>query len=1015
MSAVEASKSRVIVVVGMHRSGTSALTRVLNLLGVHLGDDLLPPGKGNRQGHWEHQGVVTIHEKLLDDLGISWDDTRALPEGWTSLQAAKDAKEQLVELLDRDFSDQRLWAVKDPRICRLLPLWKLVLGELGVEANALFVVRNPAEVAGSLQARDGLDRASTRLSWLEHMADAEVNTRSWRRAVVAYDDLLSDWHKVMATVEARLKLRWPNATADAEAKIDAFLDRGERHNHADAVDGSHDPVDELYSRLTVCARDEHVWQNVSGLVDDYYRWSPTFLRDMERRHAEANQLGTRLKRVEAENAEYADLIRDQERKLYGMIETIHGKDVHIHNRDATIGQRDAQIQIRDAMIQQKDAQIQNLDAAVKKHDSAIAAGGKRIVALIEALENLEQRNAELVQDRLHAVNRAEDLQTNLDLVTHSRSWRLTASLRTLNKAAGSLRRMGRAFAYALGHPFTYLRFARELGFTESLNAARQFMLRGGPKSKNGNLAAARVFDIRSRHGQPVGILTTRHCLFIAELIADALKRLDISSEILFECPPEGFRNVPHFVICPQMFEQLPGLYVAYQMEQSVSSRWLTKEYLSTLENSFAILDYSTTNIKKLTDMGLSPRQFFYLPVGPLPGYEQAAGSRTEYEYDVIFYGDINNSRRQAFLGALEKVCRVKVVGDLFGVGLYEELRKAKLVVNIHYYEGALLETTRLWECLSLGKFVVSERSSDMHEHEDLAGLVDFVDVGDMDGMAERVRHWLDAADELEARMRANDESIRNSFNHFDYFFYRFMLYSGNLSFQDFWELVGDKLPAPSEKLCLNLPEYVDRSEAFDKDNQYGFVRFAGLKHPDGWMGCAMSYKFMAMWAQKHRLSRLIICEDDVEFPIDFDMTWEKLDRHLVQTHEDWDLFSGILADLHEEAKILGSYTADGKTYVVLDRMISTVYNVYNPKVLGLLAGWDDENYDVESNTIDRYLERCTDLRVLTTLPFLVGHKEELYSTLWGMQNTQYTDLIEASQNLLKQKVEKWHMRSGAKA
>lgn len=986
MSVKEASNGRAIVVVGMHRSGTSALTRVLNLLGVHLGDHLLPPGKGNRQGHWEHQGVVTVHEKLLNDLDMSWEDTRALPEDWTSLRAARDAKEQLVELLSRDFSDKRLWAVKDPRICRFLPLWKLVLAELGVEANALFVVRNPAEVTGSLRARDGLDCASMRLSWLEHMADAEVNTRSWRRTVVAYDDLLSDWRRVMTTVEAQLKLRWPNTTAEAEAKIDTFLDKGERHNYADPVDGSHDPVDKLYSCLAVCARDERVWEAVSGLVDSYHCWSPTFLRDIERRHIKATQLGVQLKRVKTENSGHVDLIRDQEQKLHGMTETIYGKD----------------------------AQIQNLDVIIKKRDLAIATGEKRIVALTEAFKILEQRNTELVQERLHAIRRADDLQINLDLVTHSRSWRLTAPLRALNKVAGSLPRMGRALACALGHPLRYLRFVRELGFAKSLSVARQFMLRGGPKSKNGNLTAARTFDVRSQHGQPVGILTTRHCLFIAELIADALKRLGISSEVLLECPPEGFKNVPHFVICPQMFEQLPNLYVAFQMEQSVSSRWLTKEYLRTLENSFAIFDYSITNIKKLTDMGLSPRQFFYLPVGPLLGYKQDVESNIECEYDVIFYGDINNARRQAFLGALEKVCRVKVIGDLFGASLYEELRKARLIVNIHYYEGALLETTRLWECLSLGKFVVSERSSDMHEHEDLANLVDFVDVGDMNGMVEHVRYWLDAPDELEARVRANEETISGSFNYFDYFFYRFMLYSGNLSFQDFWKLVGEKLPAPNEKLCLNLPEYVDRSEAFDKDNRYGFVRFAGLKHPYGWMGCAMSYKFMAMWAQKYGLSRLIVCEDDVEFPVDFDAIWGKLDRHLRQTRDSWDLFSGILADLHEEAEILESYVVDGETYVVLDRMISTVYNVYNPKVLSLLAEWDDENYDVESNTIDRYLERCTDLRVMTTLPFLVGHKEELYSTLWGMQNTQYIDLIEASQDLLRQKVEKWHVRTGAK-
>jgi hypothetical protein len=701
-------------------------------------------------------------------------------------------------------------------------------------------------------------------------------------------------------------------------------------------------------------------------------------------------------------------IEDQKKQVFGLLETVHGKDIHIQNRDAVIETKDSQIQHRDVVIESKDSQIQHRDAVIEAKEA-------RITALMDAHESSEQRSAGLLEHHLTAVTRADDLQVRLSLLEHSRSWRLTAPLRALNKLTGPVVRRSIAVAYAVVHPLRYMRLARELGVTGSVAAARQFMRRGGPRPRSDQVPSC-IFDIRSQQGQPVGILTTQHCLFIAELIADALKRLNISSEILFERPREGFRDAPHFVICPQMFEELPGLYVAFQMEQSVSSRWFTDTYLHTLENAFAIFDYSITNIRKLTDMGLSPRQFFYLPVGPLPGYSQISGvSSAETEYDVIFYGDINNSRRLAFLAALEKVCKVKVVSDLFGAALHNELRKARLIVNIHYYEGALLETTRIWECLSLGKFVVSERSSDMHEHEDLVNFVDFVDVGDMIAMANQVRHWLDSADELDQRVRKNDEAIRGTCSRFDYFFYRFMLYSGNMSFREFWDQVADKLPAPSEKLCLNLPEYVDRADAFDRDNQYGFTRFPGLKHPHGWMGCAMSYKFIAMWAKKHQLSQVIICEDDVEFPADFGEVWEGVNRHLNQTRDEWDLFSGILADLNEDANILEFHTADGIRYVTLDRMISTVYNVYNPKTIDLLADWDDEDHDVESNTIDRYLERCTDLRVMTTLPFLVGHKEELYSTLWGMQNTQYTELIVASQDLLKQKVEQWRARKVSEA
>jgi len=741
------------------------------------------------------------------------------------------------------------------------------------------------------------------------------------------------------------------------------------------------PVDEIYSLQCLCRDD-----SIDALAKLYGDATARLSAMVQSARAESELAKDAVEERDGQIRALADEVDDKQRQLLGLFETIHGKDLHIQNRDM--------------IIERKDATIATRDDAIGRLELLSAEKDARIHALGAALEREEQE----------ANRRVRELELRLEAMERATSWRITAPLRAAKGVVTSVFKMIRAPIHIMFHPLRYLRISRDLGLEGSVTAAKHFIRRGGPQDRP-NTVPVTVFDLRSAKDRPPVILTTRHCLFIAELLADALRRLDISSEIIFQRPMEGFRDVPHFVICPQMFEELPGLYVAYQMEQSVSSRWFTKDYLQTLENSFAIFDYSIVNIKSLTNQGLSPRQFFYVPVGPLASYGRSpAYEDAGFDYDVVFYGDVNNPRRQAFLAALGKVCRIKVIADLFGEDLYQELLKARLVVNIHYYEGALLETTRLWECLSMGKLVISERSSDMCEHGELEELVDFVDVGDIDGMVQRVRYWLEAPGELVQRIQSNDRAIQSSCSRFDYFFYRFMLYSGNMSLHEFWALVGEKLPAPAEKLCLNLPEYVDRAEAFDKDNTHGFTRFAGLKHPHGWMGCAMSYKFMAMWARKHQLKQLVVCEDDVEFPIGFDSKWSGVNKHLNETRGSWDLFSGILADLHSDATVIDTHVSDGNTYAVIDRMISTVYNVYGEKALELLADWDDQNYDVESNTIDRYMERCTHLRVMTTVPFLVGHKEELYSTLWGMQNTQYTKLIEASQSLLERKVAEWRTR-----
>src|SRR6185437_3966283 len=193
-----AETRKVILVLGMHRSGTSAVTRCLNLLGAEVGSKLLPPAEDNRSGFWEHADVVAIHEELLKDLGRVWHDARALPEGWFLSAAARKARDKIATLISNVFDGSALWAVKDPRLCRFVPLWREVLLESGREAAALLVVRHPAEVARSLGNREGLRSETTHLNWLEHFADAETATRGMQRALLSYDGLLSDWRDALA-------------------------------------------------------------------------------------------------------------------------------------------------------------------------------------------------------------------------------------------------------------------------------------------------------------------------------------------------------------------------------------------------------------------------------------------------------------------------------------------------------------------------------------------------------------------------------------------------------------------------------------------------------------------------------------------------------------------------------------------------------------------------------------------------------------------------------------------------
>lgn len=236
-----------LLVLGMHRSGTSALTRVLNLLGASLGDDLMPPGDDNPLGFWEHQGIVSVHEALLVALDRRWDDPRPMPEGWLDSGPAREAGDAIAAILRRDFAGVQLWAVKDPRLCRLMPLWRRVLAGLGIEPRVLLVSRHPREVAGSLLRRDGLPIAIGELLWARYLLDAVRGSDGCRRGMVAYDELLADWrgavHRINQALATHLLADAPQAS-----DIESFLTPQLRHHRAaEPVGGMLAPLAEVAS------------------------------------------------------------------------------------------------------------------------------------------------------------------------------------------------------------------------------------------------------------------------------------------------------------------------------------------------------------------------------------------------------------------------------------------------------------------------------------------------------------------------------------------------------------------------------------------------------------------------------------------------------------------------------------------------------------------------------------------------------------------------------------------------
>lgn len=187
----------VVVVLGMHRSGTSVGMGVLRALGVACGDDLVPAGRSNPAGFWEHAGIVAVHERLLADLGRVWhgpQGTHPLPEGWEDSEAALRATQDLAEIVrkEREAVPGQVWGFKDPRTMRLWPLWQRIWDELALEPVPIVMFRHPDAVVRSLRKHNGLDPERGQLIWLQHNLEALRATGSTLRAALEFDALVND-------------------------------------------------------------------------------------------------------------------------------------------------------------------------------------------------------------------------------------------------------------------------------------------------------------------------------------------------------------------------------------------------------------------------------------------------------------------------------------------------------------------------------------------------------------------------------------------------------------------------------------------------------------------------------------------------------------------------------------------------------------------------------------------------------------------------------------------------------
>jgi len=221
-----------ILIIGMHRSGTSATSGCFSKLGYSIGNTIIAANKFNAKGYFENDSIFRYNDRLLELMSATWSNTLFLNENWWQDSRILAKKSELIEILSNEYNSATNIIIKDPRISVLLPFYLLVLDELSITVKVIINFRNPLEVAASLNKRYNMAKSKAILLYMDALLKGEKYSRSTERVFVHYNAIIRN---PIATIAETLQLLNINKNL-SETEIDdikSFIEPKLKHNQID--------------------------------------------------------------------------------------------------------------------------------------------------------------------------------------------------------------------------------------------------------------------------------------------------------------------------------------------------------------------------------------------------------------------------------------------------------------------------------------------------------------------------------------------------------------------------------------------------------------------------------------------------------------------------------------------------------------------------------------------------------------------------------------------------------------
>lgn len=426
-----------ILILGMHRSGTSSITRAFNLLGAEVGDRLIPESQFNRQGYWENPDIVNLDDKALAAFHRAWHDPRPLVTAWEDSQLGRELEQEATRLLVQTFGQAPQWVIKDPRLSILAPAWIRATRASGAVPHCVICVRHPVEVFKSLAHRDGLTEPHACLLWLGYFSAAVKATRGERRCVVDYDAFMAAPVPVLTNALQRLGLTAPRRTAPGWKAVADSIVPGERHHRA---------ADDADTRSGLMALAIEVYEAARGIAYGGEGWDVLEkpLRRVARALAELggpiHELLQHVYMHDARAMRYSRLVAEQ-------LTALDLEGLHAGPRIVK------ELQQLGASVSEQLSQLQGGYGALAQADTATTTRIDELLARVRALDQLLHRLAEerlqfdvsvsghmeslsaQTQDLGQSLNRLADERARTDASTSTRLDELQARSLSLSQVA----------------------------------------------------------------------------------------------------------------------------------------------------------------------------------------------------------------------------------------------------------------------------------------------------------------------------------------------------------------------------------------------------------------------------------------------------------------------------------------------------------------------------------------------------------------------------------------------------